>query len=77
MQKRKLLVTLQSLCEHNIQFVIVGGIAAALHGAPGQTYEVGFVYSREPANIERSLTFLKGACDPQLATWPPVVISIC
>jgi len=59
MPERKLLVTLRRLCERDIQFVLVGGLAAVLNGAPIQTYDVDLVYSREPANVERLLNFLQ------------------
>ncbi|HEY7616786.1 MAG TPA: hypothetical protein VH744_08285 [Terriglobales bacterium] len=37
----------------------MGGVAAVLHGAPIQTFDVDLVYSREPANIDRILAALK------------------
>src|SRR6266478_2692312 len=59
MHEPDLIGTLRSLCERDIQFVLVGGLAAVLKGAPIQTYDVDLVYSRETANIERLLTFLQ------------------
>jgi len=59
MQEPDLIGTLRSLCERDIQFVLVGGLAAVLKGAPIQTYDVDLVYSREPANVERLLNFLQ------------------
>ena len=59
MQEPDLIGILRSLCERDIQFVLVGGLAAVLKGAPIQTYDVDLVYSREPANIERLLNFLR------------------
>jgi len=59
MQERKLIATLRSLCQRDIQFVLVGGLAAVLNGAPIHTYDVDVVYSREPANIEGLLNFLQ------------------
>ena len=58
MEEDKLIATLRSLYERDIQFVVVGGLAAVLNGAPVQTYDVDVVYSREPENIERLLKFL-------------------
>src|SRR5947207_1117032 len=49
----KLSAILRTLHESNIQFIVVGGVAAVLNGAPVQTYDVDLVYSREPANIDR------------------------
>jgi len=59
MQERRLIATLRTLCERDIQFVLVGGLAAVLSGAPIQTYDVDVVYSLEPANIESLLSFLQ------------------
>lgn len=58
MPEGKLLATLRALRESQVDFVLVGGLAAVLNGAPIQTYDVDLVYSREPANIERLLTVL-------------------
>jgi hypothetical protein len=59
MQERRLIATLQSLCERDIQFVVVGGLTAVLNGAPVHTYDIDVVYSRDPANVERLLSFLQ------------------
>src|SRR5258708_1405694 len=59
MQEPDLIGTLRSLCEHGIHFILVGGLAAVLNGAPVQTYDVDVVHSLEPANIERLLKFLQ------------------
>ena len=59
MQESKLVATLRKLCESDIQFIVVGGLAAVLNGAPVQTYDVGLVYSREPANVDRLMHFLR------------------
>jgi hypothetical protein len=59
MPENKLIAALKDLCGRDIRFVLVGGLAAALHGAPGQTYDVDLVYSPEPENIQRLLGFLR------------------
>jgi predicted nucleotidyltransferase len=59
MPESKLFATLRTLCESDIQFIVVGGIAAVLNGAPVQTYDVDLVYSREQANVDRLLSFLQ------------------
>jgi len=59
MPESKLFETLRTLRTSDIQFVVVGGLAAVLKGAPIQTYDIDLVYSREPANIDRLLTFLR------------------
>src|SRR5882757_5467605 len=58
MPEGKLLATLRALHEGQVEFILVGGLAAVLNGAPIQTYDVDLVYSREPANIERLLAAL-------------------
>src|SRR6185369_14308855 len=52
---------LADLRARSIDFVVVGGIAAVLDGAPVQTLDLGLVYSLEPENIDRLLTFLRDA----------------
>jgi len=59
MQETRLLATLRSLAEAEIQFILVGGLAAVLNGVPLQTYDVDLVYSQEPANIDRLLIVLQ------------------
>lgn len=44
---------LKVLSKHKVDFIIVGGLCAVLHGAPVQTYDLDVVHSREPANLER------------------------
>ncbi len=59
MQEGKLIAALRQLCESEVQFILVGGLAAVLNGAPIQTFDVDLVYSREPANIDRLLAVLR------------------
>src|SRR5260370_16351438 len=61
MRDRNLIAALQDLRQREIQFIIVGGIAAVLNGAPVQTYDIDLVYSREAENIDRLVTFLAEA----------------
>jgi predicted nucleotidyltransferase len=58
MQELNLIAALQDLRKREIQFIIVGGLAAVLNGAPVQTYDIDLVYSREAENIDRLLKFL-------------------
>lgn len=53
MQEGKLVATLRHLCEAGVQFILVGGVAAVLQGAPIQTFDIDVVYSRDPENIHR------------------------
>lgn len=59
MPEHKLIATLRALHDSQIEFILVGGLAAVLNGAPIQTYDVDIVYSREPANIERLIAVLE------------------
>jgi predicted nucleotidyltransferase len=59
MPETKLLATLQSLHTGEVEFILVGGLAAVLNGAPIQTYDVDLVYSLEAANIDRLLAVLE------------------
>jgi predicted nucleotidyltransferase len=58
MPQGKLLAALKDLWRRDIQFVVVGGLAAILNGASVQTYDIDLVYSRDPENIQRLLDFL-------------------
>ena len=49
-QFRTLLSALQS---NDVAFVIIGGVAAALHGSARVTYDLDIVYERNSDNLER------------------------
>ncbi len=59
MQKSNLLEILRKLEASKSEFIVVGGVAAVLNGAPIQTYDIDIVYSRSPENIQRLLTLLE------------------
>ena len=42
-----------------VECIIVGGLAATLHGSARLTQAVDFVYSRSPANVERLVEALR------------------
>jgi hypothetical protein len=46
------------LVEGRIDFVLVGGVAAIVHGAARATYDVDIVYARTDANIGRIVSVL-------------------
>ncbi len=58
MQENRLHGLLRRLEESKSQFIVVGGLAAVLNGAPVQTYDVDLVYLRSPENIEHLLEVL-------------------
>lgn len=52
---------LRALAEARVDCIIIGGVAAGLHGSVRQTSGAGFLYSRSPDNIERLVGALAGA----------------
>ena len=49
---------IQALAAHDVEFIIVGGVAALLQGAPINTIDLDIVYARSPANVDRALETL-------------------
>jgi len=43
---------LQALTEHRVDFIVVGGVAAIVEGAPVTTIVLDIVFSRTPENID-------------------------
>jgi hypothetical protein len=52
------LAILRGLVEHQVNFIVVGGIAAVLQGAPIATFDLDVVHSRAPTNIRNLLDAL-------------------
>ena len=50
---------LEGLVTADIKFILVGGLAAVVQGAPVTTMDVDIVYERSPENIARLFAFLK------------------
>jgi len=50
---------LEGLIEAGVDFILVGGLAAVVQGAPVTTMDVDIVHSQSPENIAKLLTFLK------------------
>jgi len=50
---------LEGLIETDVKFILVGGLAAVVQGAPVTTMDVDIVHERSPKNITRLLAFLK------------------
>ena len=50
---------LEGLLEAGVDFVLVGGLAAVVQGAPVTTMDVDIVHNRSPENIAKLLAFLK------------------
>src|ERR1035438_10866208 len=52
---RSFLAVLRTLADHKVDFVVVGGVAAVLRGAPINTFDLDVVHSTEAENIDRLL----------------------
>ena len=50
---------IQTFSGSGIECVIVGGLAATIHGSARLTQDVDFVYARNPANIDRLVDALR------------------
>lgn len=51
---------LQTLCNHQVEFIVVGGICGVLHGAPITTFDLDIVHARSEANVQRLVAALEG-----------------
>ena len=49
---------LRVLVAHDVEFVVVGGVSAVIHGAPISTFDLDIVPSRAPENVARLLSSL-------------------
>jgi hypothetical protein len=49
---------LEVLARERVDFIVVGGVAAVLCGAPISTVDVDIVHARDPANVSRLLAAL-------------------
>lgn len=49
----RFLDTLSILARHRVDFVVVGGVAAELQGAPVNTFDLDILYSRGDENVDR------------------------
>ncbi len=46
------------LLERGVEFILVGGVAAIVHGAPTNTQDYDLVHARSASNIERILSVI-------------------
>jgi len=58
------------LARSRVEFIIVGGVAASLHGSSRDTRDLDVVYSRSAQNIKRLVAALQGH-GPYLRGAPP------
>lgn len=61
---------LQILTEGGVRFILVGGVAATVHGATRLTLDLDVVYSRDPENLGKLASAL-APCEPYLRGAPP------
>ncbi len=61
---------LRVLHDGGVRFILVGGLAATVHGSARATYDVDVVYSRAPDNLERLVRAL-APYRPYLRGAPP------
>ena len=59
MPKSRFFSVLQTLASHRVDFIVVGGVAAVLRGAPVSTFDLDLVHSTAPDNIGRLLAALE------------------
>ncbi|MGD8449667.1 MAG: hypothetical protein PVJ20_04925 [Desulfobacterales bacterium] len=50
---------IEGLIKADVKFILVGGLAAVVQGAPVTTMDVDIVYNRSSENISKLFTFLK------------------
>lgn len=53
------LAALQALTSAEVDFVLIGGVAARLHGSPTLTRDVDICHERDPENLERLSSVLR------------------
>ena len=49
---------LRTLAEHEVEYIVVGGVSAVLQGATVNAFDVDVVHRRSPENIQRALAAL-------------------
>jgi hypothetical protein len=57
-EPRALTSILDVLLEHEVEFVLVGALAAVAQGAPVTTHDVDIVHARTPENLDRLMAAL-------------------
>lgn len=58
-EKGRFLPILRALRDGGVDFIVVGGLAAVLDGAPINTFDLDVVHSRNEKNISRLLTAMQ------------------
>ena len=60
----------ENLYDHNVEFIVVGGLAATMHGSVRFTLDVDVLYRRTPENYDRLVSAL-ATHSPYLRGAPP------
>lgn len=60
------------LSSNEVDFVVIGGVAALIHGSPSVTQDLDICYSRDPKNLKRLAAALR-ALDARLRDVPDTV----
>lgn len=55
----RFLEILKVLTRHRVEFIVVGGVSAVLHGAPVNTFDLDVVHARDSENVGRLLLALR------------------
>lgn len=61
---------LRALADRDVEYIIVGGVAGAIHGGARATYDLNIVYARTPGNMGRLVDAL-APHHPYLRGAPP------
>ena len=51
--------SIQALCDADVDFIVIGGLAATLHGSAAMTYDLDIFYARTQDNFRRIAEALK------------------
>ena len=49
----------ETLNRHQVQYLVIGGFAATMHGCPEQTFDLDILYAGTPANRQHLLAALQ------------------
>ncbi|MFN0020586.1 MAG: DUF6036 family nucleotidyltransferase [Pirellulaceae bacterium] len=61
---------LRVLSDHQVDYIVIGGVAAVVYGANRATFDIDIVYSRQSENIKRLANAL-APLQPYLRNTPP------
>ena len=59
MQKTDFIKILKTLQTHDVEFIIVGGVSAVLHGVPVTTFDLDILHLRTIPNVDKLVNALQ------------------